>query len=78
MTTPKLNTPEAVGDALRVDAAVELASVAMTVASTQRRLLTWTVTSADDVLTVLRDVRKIRDALDDVDNRVRQALRDMP
>ncbi len=67
-----------IGDALRIDASVGLASVALAVASTQRRLLTWTVTNADDVITALDDVRKIRDALDDVDSVVRKALREMP
>ncbi len=73
-----MNTPEAVGDALRIDATRLLSDVTLAASQTQRRLLTWTVTSADDVLTVLDDVRKIRDALDDVDSEVRKALRRMP
>ena len=67
-----------IGDALRIDATRLLSDVALNVASTQRRLLTWTVTSADDVLTILDDVRKVRDSLDDVDSAVRKALREMP
>jgi hypothetical protein len=67
-----------IGDALRIDATRLLSDVALNVASTQRRLLTWTITSADDVLTVLDDVRKVRDALDAVDSAVRKALREMP
>jgi len=71
-------TATEIGDALRIDAAVGLASVAMATATTQRRLLTWTITTDHDVLTVLDDVRKIRASLDDVDSLVREALREMP